>query len=110
MNIIMDPQNKHKDLDGQTFLNSIGLIPSFIDESLEYDELVKTALEAYGMNCCQMTGNTISEELVMSYPGDPDLYLIALLITKSTDVVIYQCGIVSFISKDRTKKKTYRMD
>ena len=110
MKMIIDPNKKHPNMKPGHLDNYIGFIPNFIDEELEYEEMISEALKRYGFGMAEMKGHTIDENLTMKYPGDPDLDPIAVIITCDAQVVIYQYGITSFIRKEDGKSVTYRLD
>jgi hypothetical protein len=108
--ILVDPNCKHLNMSRETLENSLGFIPNFIDETLNYNSMVREALERYGFGMSEMKGHTIDENLTMKYPGDPDLDPIAVIVTCDAQVVIYKYGITSFIKKENGKSVTYRLD
>ncbi len=108
--ITIDPHNTLSERDEDIYYTYAGFIPSFISKGLSYDDMVKDTMKNYGFQTPPMTGHSIDENLVMSYPGDPDMYPMVIIKTCDAQVIIYKYGVTTFMSDDGTKNITYRMD
>ena len=75
------------------------MLPGFLSET-DPATLRTQMTEGYGMPVSEIDGGTVSAAGVYRFPGDPDLYPMALLARDEEQVYIYAYGIVAFVSPD----------
>jgi len=107
---ILDPLKKFQHVSPEELVNHLGLIPDFIINDPETVE--QTALGRYGFWAGPpMSDGTVNKDFSFSYPGDPDLYPLAIGLVgeKETFVVVYKYGMIAFLHSSG-KASVYRFD
>ncbi|RLI66795.1 MAG: hypothetical protein DRO67_00030 [Candidatus Asgardarchaeum californiense] len=102
----VDPIGKYPHVSAQTLINSIGIIPTFLNP--EAENVIEEAVGSYGFSMGPMTGGTIEKDGTYKYPGDPDLYPLTRCVVKDVIVFIYPYGMTAFVDGDKTVM--YRFD
>ncbi len=92
------------------YYNTLGLIPDWLSND-NYSELTATKAlsEQYVFGINEIKESIVTEDGIMKYPGDPDLYPIAKITRKEEVVYQYWYGIIAIIDKDGNSFVT-RMD
>lgn len=100
---------------------AIGIIPDFFKEAVRKRvEGLDTSIEhsvirEYGFQVEPFVGHTLSENGVLSYPGDPDLYPLCAIWHEDDVMVIYPYSWVAFVKKSASAENPkpvniYRLD
>ncbi len=104
---MIDPLDKYHNLLPQDIVTSLGFVPSFI---YECPNVVEEAFTQYQFPCGGAMGGTATKEGVYQFPGDPDLYPLAMCQAGGKKIYQYQYGIVSFVDIKTEEHETYRFD
>lgn len=92
------------------YYNILGIIPDWLSNDIYSELTAKKALsEQYIFGFHEIKKSTVTEDGIMKYPGDPDLYPLAKITRKDEIVYQYFYGIVAIIDKDCNSFVT-RMD
>jgi hypothetical protein len=97
----LDPMGKFKDVDPRQLIEMVGLIQYWID--LYDDRSFKQQVEDnYGFGPLHRfsSDSTVDSDGVMKYPGDPDLYPIAVWHRDGETAYMYQYAIMAFVMAD----------
>jgi len=106
----IDPLNYYGLVPAIRLVDACGLIPGWVGNEAFSDQDMKTALDKqYGYGLHEMTGSTITEEGVHSYPEDPDMYPLIKMERKDETLFMYESAIVAIRQADGTMFVT-RMD
>lgn len=98
---VLDPTDTVLNTRGYTHRSireECGLLISWALQRNPDISIKETLIGAYGYGVYEMTGSTVDDQGVHSYPEDPDLYpLISITDTETSEIVyVYQFGIVAF--------------
>jgi len=107
--IAVDPKNHWPNVSASRLLEVPGTLLPWAIET-EEGESVRDSFERN--YCCpvfEMQGE-ITDDGLFTYPGDPDLYPVVLLMTEKEDVFFYQYAIVAILNKDTGDTFITRMD
>lgn len=104
----IDPQKKHTDYTPEKIAQWCGMIPTFfmLDKSNDLGQIIEYAERCYKLPLPELSGGMINDDLSYSYPGDSDLYPLAVAVFKHTKVCIFEYGITAFINTDKTDTAT----
>ena len=94
----LDPTSKHSKSNVNELTALLGVIPRFL-HALSTKEPLAQLEEGYGFPCYPMDG-IITKDGVHMYPHDPDMYPIAMAVTKGYLVLIYEMGITAVCVHD----------
>ena len=108
ISVTNDPLNRFPNHAGAFFYNSLGRLPEMFDAGLRSAGPIHLGmLNAYGFGGSPMTGGTVADNGVYTYPEDPPLYPIAKMEGGPAVVWVYDYGICAIVEDHTT---VYRFD
>lgn len=110
MKFIIDPTNSFNIGEG-TINDILGILPLWVSEIPEDEDLKNGLEEAYGMGSLySMTGGLVEEEGTYIYPSDPELKPLVRCDRVNETYYQYHYGIISIVYKDGRDTFVTRMD
>lgn len=106
---ILDPLNKFPDILPTRLVESLGILPMWIDSDDE--RTARQQFEAkYEFGVHEMRGGTIDENGVYQYPEDPPLYPLATMQHLDDIIHFYQYAIVGIVNQTTGETFMTRLD
>ena len=107
----IDPLNKYSETRQDHIIESLGLIPQFVNNPMYVDKSLKETLDlSYGFGLHKMYGGKVEEDGRFTYPEDPDLYPLAKMIRGNEYLYQYPHAIIAIWCADTESYFVTRMD
>ena len=100
---LTDPLQNHTDLTPSQIMEWCGFIPHWLYNVSDYDSIKECLIDQYDYYSGEMSGGTIDDKGVYTYPEDPPLYPLITVYGDGEIFHQYNYGIVATVQKDGTQ-------